>query len=99
MDKIQDYAIIEKIAETRGSLVYRGRKEDEQDTMVIKVLKTRYPSLSDVARYKQEYDLIKSIDLEGVIKTYDLLEHDGTFALVLEDFDGISIRDLLKKKK
>ena len=99
MEKIQDYTILEKIAETRGSLVYRGRKEDEHDTAVIKVLKTQFPSLSEIARYKQEYELIKSIDLDGVIKTYDLLEHDGTFALVLEDFDGISIKDLLKKKK
>jgi predicted ATPase/serine phosphatase RsbU (regulator of sigma subunit) len=99
MDRIQDYAILEKIAETRGSLVYRGRKEGEEGTVVIKVLKTRYPTLSEIARYKQEYDLIRSINLEGVIRSYDLLEHDGTFALVLEDFDGISIHEQLKKKK
>jgi predicted ATPase/serine phosphatase RsbU (regulator of sigma subunit)/tRNA A-37 threonylcarbamoyl transferase component Bud32 len=99
MDKIQDYAIIEKIAETRGSLVYRGRKEDEQNTVVIKLLKTKFPTLSEIARFKQEYELIRGIDLDGVIKTYDLLEHDGSFALVLEDFDGTSIKDQLKKKK
>jgi hypothetical protein len=36
MEKIQDYIILEKIAETRGSIVYRGKKENEDRTVIIK---------------------------------------------------------------
>jgi predicted ATPase/serine phosphatase RsbU (regulator of sigma subunit)/tRNA A-37 threonylcarbamoyl transferase component Bud32 len=98
MEKIQDYIITEKIAETRGSLVYRGHKEGSSRAVIIKVMKAKYPTVSEIARFKQEYELIKSINLVNVIRTHELLEYGDSFALVLEDFSGISIKSMLDQK-
>ena len=99
MQIIQGYDILEKVAETRSSLIFRGRRDGETDTVIIKALKVEHPSPTEIARFKQEYDLIKTIDLDGVIKVFDIIKHQGSFAIVMEDFDGVAVKDLLKEKR
>lgn len=99
MEIFGNYILQEKIQETRNSIIYRGHKENDPQSCIVKVLKTKYPTESEIARFRQEYDLIKGIDLEGVIKTFDIVIHDDGFALILEDFDGVSIKSLLEKKE
>ncbi|MBN2533860.1 MAG: AAA family ATPase [Spirochaetales bacterium] len=97
MDRIGEYKIIEKIDETKGSLIYRAKKESEQNSVIVKVLKAEYPSNSEIARFKQEYEIIKSIDHEGIIKTYEIITIDNSFAIILEDFNGVPLKEYINK--
>jgi diguanylate cyclase (GGDEF)-like protein len=99
MEKFGNYVLQEKIHETRNSIIYRGHKENESQPFIVKLLKTKYPSPSEIARFRQEYELIKGLDLDGVIKTFDIISQDDGLALILEDFDGVSIKSLLGNKK
>ncbi len=99
MEKFADYILREKIHETKNSIIYRGHKENEAQQCIIKLLRTKYPTPSEIARFRQEYDLIKDLDLKGVIKTFDIIIHGDGFALILEDFDGVSIKSLLDEKE
>jgi len=98
MQKILDYTILEKIDETRSSYVYRGQKDGYERTVIIKALKTRSPSLSEIARFKHEYAIIKNIDLDGIVKNHAFGEYDEGFALVFEDFKGISLKEVIKNE-
>ena len=62
MKKIANYQITEKLKETRSSIVYRAHKEGETETVIIKELRTKQPSPTDIARFKQEYEIIRGID-------------------------------------
>jgi serine/threonine protein kinase len=95
MDRIGEYKIIEKIDETKGSLIYRAKKESVQNSVIVKVLKAKYPSNSEIARFKQEYEIIKSIDHEGIIKTYEIINIDNSFAIILEDFNGVTLKEFM----
>lgn len=95
MENVGQYTLRERIHETGHSVIYRGFKDDESRPVIIKLLKTLYPSPSEIARFRQEYELIKSIDLDGVIKTFDLISQDDRFVLVLEDFNGVSLKSFL----
>ncbi|MCP4671533.1 MAG: protein kinase, partial [Desulfobacula sp.] len=97
MENIADYIIQKKIYETEHSLVYQAQKENWDKTFIIKAIKAENPSASELARFKQEYELIKSIELDGVIKVFDIIRHGNGFALVLEDFNGTSIKNILNK--
>lgn len=99
MEKFADYTFREKICETRNSFIYRGLKKNEPQSLIIKVLKTKYPTPSEIARFKQEYNLIKNLNIDGIIKTYDLIEHNNSYAIIEEDYDGISLKELIRKKK
>lgn len=97
MEKVGHYTLREKIHETGHSVIYRGYKDEESQPVIVKLLKTLYPSPSEIARFRQEYELIKSINLDGVIKTYDLISEDDRFVLILEDFNGVSLKSLLNQ--
>ena len=99
MEKFGNYILQEKIHETRNSIIYRGHKENEAQPFIIKLLKTKSPTPSEIAQFSQEYELIKGLDLKGVIKTFDIISHDNGFALILEDFEGVPIKSLLDEKK
>src|SRR4030043_1843753 len=99
MEKFADYILREKIHETSNSFIYRGQKENQPQSLIIKVLKTKYPTPSEIARFKQEFNLVKNLDLDGIIKTYDLIEYNDSYAIIEEDFDGISLKKIIKTKK
>ena len=99
MHAIQNYEIKNILKETRGAVVYLGNHAGSTDTVIIKALKVHMPSPSDIARFKQEYTLIKTIGHEGVIKTFDVITYENTFAIIQEDFQGVSIKDILVKER
>jgi len=68
MENIGDYILQKKIHETRNSITYRGHKKNESQSFIIKFLKTLHARPSDIARFRQEYDLIKNLDIKGIIK-------------------------------
>ncbi|HQP46946.1 MAG TPA: AAA family ATPase, partial [Flexilinea sp.] len=65
----------------------------------MKFLKTLHARPSDIARFRQEYDLIKNLDIKGIIKTFDVLHYKEGFLLCQEDFAGIPIKNYLDKKE
>ncbi|MEM9539946.1 MAG: AAA family ATPase [Cyanobacteria bacterium P01_E01_bin.42] len=95
MNGIFDYQIVEKIYESRNSLVYRAQSKVDNRPAIIKVLKQDYPTPSELTRYKQEYEITRSLKVEGAISVYDLIPYESTLAIVLEDFGAQSLEILL----
>jgi len=90
------YTMVEPIDETLHSLVYRARKEGESATVIIKALRTEYPTPAEVARFKHECELIRGLEVEGVVRVLDVIDHEGQVALVLEDFGGVTLKEIIK---
>lgn len=88
---------MEKLGETAGSVVYRAKIPADAKTVILKMLKSRFPTSADIARLKHEYDIIRRIDCENIIRTHDMFSHENGFVLVLEDILGISINRYLNQ--
>jgi serine/threonine protein kinase len=88
--------IQDKIYESANSLVYRGITDDGL-AIVIKVLKQDYPSPQELTRYRQEYQITRSLDLEGVVKAYSQRDCQRTIVMLLEDFGGESLEQLMRQ--
>lgn len=97
MIQVPGYTILGKIDETVHSIVFRARAEEGGPFVVIKALKARYPSPTEIIRLKHEYELIQGISSDGSIKVIDLIEIDDGLALVMEDFDGEALSGLIAK--
>lgn len=89
--------IQDQIYESSNSLVYRGTREDGL-AVVVKLLKQDYPSPKEIIRYRQEYDITRSLSLEGVIKTYDQQDYQRTLVIILEDFGGESLAQWMQQR-
>jgi PAS domain S-box-containing protein len=90
-------AIQDKIYESSNSLVYRGIKDDGVG-IIVKILKQDYPSPQELTRYRQEYKITRSLNLEGVVKAYSQQDYQRTLAIILEDFGGESLEQLMHKR-
>jgi PAS domain S-box-containing protein len=90
-------AIQSKIYESPNSLVYRGIREDGV-AIIVKMLKLDYPSPQELIRYRQEYEITRSLNLEGAIKAYSQQEYQRTLIILLEDFGGESLERWIQQR-
>ena len=91
-------AIQDKIYENSTSLVYRGIRVQDERAIVVKMLKQDYPSFQELTRYKQEYEITRSLNLEGVVKAYSQQDYQRTLVILLEDFGGESLEQWMHKR-
>jgi serine/threonine protein kinase len=98
MTEMDNYQILSKIYESSNSLVYRAVHKSRHHAVILKILKKDYPSPSELTRYKQEYEITRSLQIDGAIKVYELLPYKNTLAMVLEDFGGQSLDILLQSQ-
>jgi len=91
MINLSGYQILTQIYESANSEVYRARRETDRQSVILKVLKQDYPTPSELTRYKQEYELTRNLNLEGIIKAYSLEKYQNTLVIILEDFGGESL--------
>jgi predicted ATPase/signal transduction histidine kinase/CheY-like chemotaxis protein len=92
MLSLPNYQILTQIYESPNSLVYRAVRNEDNQPVILKVLKQDYPTPEELTRYRQEYQITKSLNLEGVIKTYALEKYQNTLVMILEDFGGESLK-------
>ncbi len=90
------YEVIERVDETPHSLVYRARRQGQTATVIIKALRSEYSTPAEVARFKHEFDLIRGLDIDGIVRVLDVIDDEGRVALVLEDFGGVNLKEILK---
>jgi predicted ATPase/signal transduction histidine kinase/CheY-like chemotaxis protein/tRNA A-37 threonylcarbamoyl transferase component Bud32 len=91
MISLPQVAVTAKIYESANSLVYRGIRESGNTPVILKVLKQDYPTPAELTRYKQEYEITRSLNIDGVIKAYSLQDYQRSLVMLLEDFGGESL--------
>ena len=91
MMNIGAYQTTQKLYEGANSLIYRARHGDNGQPVVLKILKARYPSSKQIARFKRGYEMAQSLNLAGVVAVLGLETDQHRRLMVLEDFGGVSI--------
>ncbi|WP_016951289.1 AAA family ATPase [Anabaena sp. PCC 7108] len=94
-----DYQIIEKIYESANSLVYRGILNPDKQPIILKILKENYPTASELNRYKQEYEITRSLNTERIVKAYYLQRYKNSLVMFLENFGGQSLKLLISQRQ
>jgi PAS domain S-box-containing protein len=87
-----------KIYESLASLVYRGIRVQDSRAIIVKMLKLDYPSPQELTRYRQEYEITRSLNLQGVVKAYSQQDYQRTLVIILEDFGGESLEQWMHKR-
>ena len=93
-----NYSVASKVYENINTVVYRGRDERSGKPVVIKALRSDDPTQREVARLRHEYELSKDLSIKGIVKPYALDKFGTGEALILEDFDGESLRAFLSSR-
>jgi predicted ATPase/signal transduction histidine kinase/tRNA A-37 threonylcarbamoyl transferase component Bud32 len=85
--------------ESSNSLVYRALREEDQRPVILKILKQDYPTPQELTRYRQEYEIARSLDSDDIAKVYSLEPYQNTLMMCIEDFGGKSLRDWLTQRE
>ncbi|MEG3898090.1 MULTISPECIES: AAA family ATPase [unclassified Microcoleus] len=89
------YHINEQIYAGNRTLVYRGIRTENGQPVAIKLLRNDFPSFNELVHFRNQYVIAKNLDIPGNVKAYSLERYQNRYALVMEDFGGISLSSYL----
>ncbi len=93
---IQGYHLDEELYNGSRTVVLRGIREHNQKSVVIKLLKNPYPSFNELLQFRNQYTIAKNLDIPGIVFIYSLEAYQNSYALVMEDFGGVSLQEYIK---
>jgi serine/threonine protein kinase len=96
---IPGYKVSEELYNGSRTLVYRGFRETDSLPVVIKLLKNPYPSFSELLSFRNQYTIAKNLNSPLIVQTYSLEPYQNGYALVMEDFGGISLKNYFTFKQ
>ena len=99
MFTIPGYTITATIYEGIQTVVYRGYSNQDGQPIIAKILRKEYPDLLEIAKFKHQYEIIKNLTIPGIVKPISLKKHQQLWVLIMEDFGGESLRNILSSEK
>lgn len=98
MVSIWGYKILEQLYNGSRTVVYRGIRESDGKPVAIKLLKNVLPGFRELVQFRNQYTIAKNLEIDGVVVVYSLETYQNSYALVMEDFGGISLREYMLEK-
>ncbi|MEG4294057.1 AAA family ATPase, partial [Microcoleus sp. D2B6] len=89
------YHINEQIYAGTRTLVYRGIRCSNGQPVAIKLLRNDFPCFNELVHFRNQYIIAKNLEIPGSVKAYSLETYQNHYALVMEDFGGISLSSYL----
>ena len=90
------YELRELVREGRRTSVYRARRLADQRSVVLKCLRSDHTGQREAARLRREFEILSRFDHDNVVRAYGLERIGSGLALVLEDFGGGTLRELVR---
>lgn len=92
---IAGYSILETLYQGTRTIIYRGLRIGDSSPVIIKTFSSDRPTPEALATLKHEYDIARGLDLPGIVKPYALEREHHTLSLVMEDFGGCALKDIM----
>ena len=97
--KIAGYELSEQLYNGSRTLVYRGYREIDHKSVIIKLLKDPYPTFHELVHFRNQYTIAKNLNSPLIIKVYSLEPYQNSYALIMEDFGGIALKHYFTRQE
>ncbi len=91
LDMVAGYRVIEQIYSGGRTLVYKAIRKKDQQPVILKLMRNPFPSFSEIAQFRNQYSILKDLNIPGIVRVYGLESHGNGYVLVMEDFGGIPL--------
>jgi len=99
---LSGYRFLKPLFKGTRTIVYQAVRDqtDSEDSrlneigsqsVIIKLLADNYPTRHDLLQLRNQYTIAKNLEIPGIIRPYSLEMCGNSYALVMEDFGGISL--------
>ena len=104
--QLSGYTLVEKLYEGTSTVVYRAIQSEQQRSVVIKALRHDYPSFSELVQFRNQYAIAQALSTQGtdnlplpsIIRPLSLESLGNGYALVMEDWGGVSLAHYLQQQ-
>ncbi|QLE50763.1 GAF domain-containing protein [Nostoc sp. C057] len=93
------YPINSTLHEGIQTIIYQTQMPKTQQRVILKLLKNEYPTLEAFTRLKNEYQIQQGLDHPNIVKAISLETFANRVGLLLEDFGGQSLAQILQTEK
>ncbi|MHC5740697.1 MAG: trifunctional serine/threonine-protein kinase/ATP-binding protein/sensor histidine kinase [Nostoc sp.] len=90
------YKLIETIYQGSKTVVYRAIRLVDEQPVVIKILQVESPTFNELLQFRNQYTIAKNLNISSIVHPYSLEPYRNSYAFVMEDFGGISLREYTK---
>ena len=95
---IPGYAIVEQLYLGSHTAVYRAVQTQQQQPVMLKVLRHEYPSFGELVQFRNQYTIAKKLPIPGIIHPISLEAVGSSYALVMEDWGGIALSNYTQQQ-
>jgi predicted ATPase/GAF domain-containing protein len=99
MQSLAPYTLTTLVHVGAHTVLHHGYRNADRAPVAVKLLKSEYPSPRDLARLRREYMITRDLDAAGIVKTYGLEKSGAGLALIMEDFGGRALNDILRARR
>ncbi|MEH1913782.1 trifunctional serine/threonine-protein kinase/ATP-binding protein/sensor histidine kinase [Nostoc sp.] len=90
------YKLIEIIYQGSKTVVYRAIRLVDEQPVVIKILQVESPTFNELLQFRNQYTIARNLNISSIVHPYSLEPYRNSYAFVMEDFGGISLREYTK---
>ncbi|MEY3013085.1 MAG: hypothetical protein RIT45_1820 [Pseudomonadota bacterium] len=102
MFEVPGYRVDERIYEGRKSVVYRGVRHQEGRRVVLKLLRSDYPSPRELARHRHEFRINRMLweqGIRGIVEAIALEPVENSLVIVFEDAGSGTLKELVSYRR
>ncbi len=93
------YEVLDKVGTGGMSDVYKARDHILGRDVAIKVLKQEFADdVNFVAKFRTEAQSAAKLECPNIVNIYDVGNHEGTYFIVMEYVEGITLKTYIEKK-
>ena len=93
MNILSGYQVLHENYSSASTKVYKAQRSSDGLPVILKVLQDDHFTAKQLSRYKQEYDISKSIQSDSVIKPYKFEVDSNRCVIIFEYFSGKTLAD------
>lgn len=99
MNELAGYKITGTIYVGTITKIYRGMRTHDGRAVLLKVLEDYRTNPGEHERLLREYEMLRSLNVEGAAKAYALEREDSRLAVVLEDNGGVVLSAVAARRR
>ncbi len=98
LPNIPGYCIQDEFSTSDRSRLFHAQRLIDKKAVIIKIMANKYPDFQSIQRFRQQYDLIATLNIAGIVKPIELLPWQNQLALVMPDTGAVDSITFLAAK-
>jgi PAS domain S-box-containing protein len=95
---IAGYTVIERLHLGSRAVVYRALTAGNQKSVIIKLLRSEYPSSSELVQFRNQYAIAKHLVAPGIVQPLGLKSWQKGYVLVMPDCKSSSLQNYIQSQ-